>query len=118
MSGRRREGHLTGRRRSGGPGRSRSFGRSSIEPYAARWSISVAIEDATQLGAIGQARNRLSRAVERTVPFELAVNTHAISWCATASHHPGDVNAVRALARRTGNRFSRLPSICSPSSVS
>ncbi len=39
-----------------------------IERYAARWSIEVAIEDATQLGGAGQARNRLERAVERTVP--------------------------------------------------
>jgi len=102
---------------SGWKVRSSRFGCSSIEPYAARWSISVAIEAATQLGAVGQARNRLERAVEPTVPFDLAVNTLAISSCATASHHPGDVNAIRALARRTGNRFSRLSSIFSPSSV-
>jgi hypothetical protein len=69
-----------------------------IERYAARWSIEVAIEDAKQLGGVGQARNRLERAVERTVPFGLVVNTLAICWYATAGHHPGDVEAARALA--------------------
>jgi hypothetical protein len=57
-----------------------------IERYAARWSIEVAIEDAKQLGGVGQARNRLERAVERTVPFGLVVNTLAICWYATAGH--------------------------------
>jgi hypothetical protein len=69
-----------------------------IERYAARWSIEVAIEDAKQLGGVGQARNRLERAVQRTVPFGLVVNTLAICWYATAGHHPGDVEAARALA--------------------
>jgi hypothetical protein len=69
-----------------------------IERYAARWSIEVAIEDAKQLLRVGQARNRLERAVERTVPFGLVVNTLAICWYATAGHHPGDVEAARALA--------------------
>jgi hypothetical protein len=43
-----------------------------IERYAARWSIEVAIEDARQLFGAGQARNRTARAVERTIPFQLA----------------------------------------------
>ncbi len=42
-----------------------------IERYAARWSIEVAIEDAKQTVGVGQARNRLRLAVERTVPFGL-----------------------------------------------
>lgn len=69
-----------------------------IERYAARWSIEVAIEDAKQLGGVGQARNRLERAVERTVPFGLVVNTLSICWYATAGHDPDDVQAVRSLA--------------------
>ena len=69
-----------------------------IGRYAARWSIEVAIEDAKQLGGVGQARNRLERAVERTVPFGLVVNTLAICWYAAAGHDPGDVQAARALA--------------------
>jgi len=69
-----------------------------IERYAARWSIEVAIEDAKQLGGVGQARNRLEKAVQRTVPFGLVVNTLTICWYATAGHDPGDVQAARALA--------------------
>ena len=71
-----------------------------IERYAARWSIEVAIEDAKQLGGVGQARNRLERAVQRTIPFGLVVNTLVICWYAKAGHHPGDVEAARALAPR------------------
>ena len=69
-----------------------------IERYAARWSIEVAIEDAKQLGGVGQARNRIDQAVRRTVPFGLVVNTLTICWYATAGHHPDDVEAARALA--------------------
>ena len=69
-----------------------------IERYASRWSIEVAIEDAKQLGGVGQARNRLRAAVERTVPFALAVNTVAICWYATAGYHSDDVQAARQLA--------------------
>jgi len=69
-----------------------------IERYASRWSIEVAIEDAKQIGGVGQARNRLCFAVERTVPFTLAVNTLAICWYATAGHHPDDVAQARELA--------------------
>jgi hypothetical protein len=68
------------------------------DPYASRWCIEVSIEDAKQLGGVGQARNRLQKAVERTVPFALVVNTLAICWYATAGHHPDDVQAARALA--------------------
>lgn len=69
-----------------------------IERYASRWCIEVSIEDAKQLGGVGQARNRLEQAVRRTVPFGLIVNTLAVCWYATAGHHPGDVEAARVIA--------------------
>jgi len=69
-----------------------------IERYAARWSIEVAIEDAKQTTGVGQARNRLPAAVERTVPFGLVVNSVAICWYATTGYHPDDVTAARELA--------------------
>src|SRR2546427_3948177 len=47
------------------------------ERYASRWSIEVAIEDSKQVFGTGQARNRTARAVERTIPFQLA--SHAIA---------------------------------------
>jgi hypothetical protein len=69
-----------------------------IERYASRWSIEVAIEDARQIFGAGQARNRTARAVERTVPFQLACQAIAACWYATAGHHPGDVADHRAPA--------------------
>jgi hypothetical protein len=69
-----------------------------IERYASRWSIEVAIEDAKQTGGVGQARNRVRLAVERTVPFALIVNTLVIVWYATVGYHPDDVEERRELA--------------------
>jgi hypothetical protein len=69
-----------------------------IERYAARWSIEVAIEDARQVFGTGQARNRVARAVERTVPFQLACQAVATAWYATGGHHPADVEDHRARA--------------------
>ena len=40
-----------------------------VARYAARWSIEVAIFDGKQTAGVGQARNRVPKAVERTVPF-------------------------------------------------
>lgn len=69
-----------------------------IGRYASRWSIEVAIEDAKQTVGVGQARNRVRLAVERTVPFGLIVESLAICWYATAGHHPDDVEQARQLA--------------------
>ena len=69
-----------------------------IERYASRWSIEVAIEDARQVFGAGQARNRTARAVERTIPFQLACQAIATCWYATAGHDPADVAAHRARA--------------------
>jgi hypothetical protein len=48
----------------------------------------VAIEDARQVFGAGQARNRTARAVERTIPFQLACRAIATCWYATAGHDP------------------------------
>ena len=69
-----------------------------IERYGSRWSIEVCIEDAKQTGGVGEARNRVRLAVERTVPFALIVNTLAIIWYATVGYHPDDVDERRELA--------------------
>jgi len=55
-----------------------------IERYAARWSIEVTIKDARQVFGAGQARNRAARAVERTIPFQLACQSVATVWYATS----------------------------------
>jgi hypothetical protein len=69
-----------------------------IERYAARWSIEVAIQDAKQEFGAGQARNRTANAVRRTVPFQLTCQTLAMTWYATAGHHPADAEEHRARA--------------------
>ena len=69
-----------------------------IARYAARWSIEVAFEDAKQTTGVGQARNRLCPAVQRTVPFGLIWSTLAICWYAHAGYDPGDVDHARAQA--------------------
>ena len=58
----------------------------------------MAIEDAKQIFGAGQARNRTARAVERTVPFQLACQAIATAWYATARHDPADVADHRARA--------------------
>ena len=70
-----------------------------IQRYASRWSIEVAIEDAKQVFGTGQARNRKARAVERTIPFQLACQAIATCWYATTGHDPADI----------GDRRSRAP---------
>lgn len=62
-----------------------------IERYAARWSVEVAIHDAKQLFGVGQARNRRTTAVRRTVPFALITQTLTMLWYATHGHHPADI---------------------------
>ena len=69
-----------------------------IERYAARWSIEIAIKDAKQIFGTGQARNRTARAVERTVPFQIACQAAAVTWYATAGHDPADLQERRTLA--------------------
>lgn len=66
-----------------------------IERYAARWSIEIAIEDAKQVFGTGQARNRTARAVERTIPFQLACQAITTCWYATAGHDPADTETRR-----------------------
>jgi hypothetical protein len=66
--------------------------------YAARWSIETAIEDAKQTTGVGQARNRVAAAVDRTVPFGLITQTLVVLWYATAGHHADDITQRRAAA--------------------
>ena len=69
-----------------------------IERYAGRWSVEVAIQDSKQIFNAGQARNRTAHAVERAIPFQLACQAIAVTWYATAGHHPADIEDHRARA--------------------
>ena len=66
-----------------------------VARYAHRWTIETAIAAGKQFLGIGQARNRLQRAVERTVPFGFVVYSLVIVWYALHGHHPDDLHARR-----------------------
>ncbi|MFI2207506.1 transposase [Streptomyces sp. NPDC020192] len=67
-----------------------------VERYGARWSIELAFHHMREDLGVGQARNRTRRAVERTVPFGLAVHTITVLWYTLHGHHPADVDDRRA----------------------
>lgn len=79
-----------------------------IEDYDERWSIEVCIEDAKQITGVGQARNRVQRAVERTVPFGLFCQSLTICWYAQNGRAEQDVAHHRRHAR--WYRHKRNPS--------
>jgi hypothetical protein len=67
-----------------------------VERYAARWPIEQAFTDARNVLGAGEARTRVRRAVERTVPFALLVHTLVIIWYARHGHDPAGIAARRA----------------------
>jgi hypothetical protein len=67
-----------------------------VERYADRWSIEPANATGKQLLGVGQARNRVQRAVERTVPFGFLIQTLVIVWYALFGYHPDDLASRHA----------------------
>jgi len=67
-----------------------------VARYAARWAIEQAFADARNVLGAGEARNRVRRAVERTVPFALLVHTLIVLWYARHGHDPADIDHRRA----------------------
>jgi hypothetical protein len=57
--------------------------------------METAIAGGKQLLGIGQARNRLRKAVERTVPFGFIVYSLVIVWYTLHGHHPDDITSRR-----------------------
>ena len=66
--------------------------------YADRWSIEVAFQDAKQTVGVGEARNRVQRAVERTVPFGFICQGLAVAWYALYADPAADVDRRRRAA--------------------
>jgi uncharacterized iron-regulated membrane protein len=64
----------------------------TIERYADRWPIEVSFQQAKQLFGVGDARNRTTKAVERTVPFQFLAMSLTITWYALHGHHPDVVS--------------------------
>jgi hypothetical protein len=69
-----------------------------IARYAARWSIEVTFFDVKNILGVGQARNRVRKAVERTVPFGLFCHTLLIIWYSLHGHPATDTTRRRASA--------------------
>jgi hypothetical protein len=69
-----------------------------VARYADRWSIEVAFQDAKQTVGVGEARNRVKRAVERTVPFGLLCQSVAVAWYALNANPAADVDRRRRTA--------------------
>jgi hypothetical protein len=70
-----------------------------IERYASRWAIEVAFSEAKNTTGVGEARNRVQKAVERTVPFGLFTQSIVIIWYQQYGHHPSVVRERRTKAR-------------------
>jgi hypothetical protein len=69
-----------------------------IARYAARWSIEVTFFDVKNILGVGQARNRVRKAVERTVPFGLFCHSLLIIWYSLHGHPATDTARRRASA--------------------
>jgi SRSO17 transposase len=69
-----------------------------ITRYAARWSIEVTFFDVKNILGVGQARNRVRKAVERTVPFGLFCHSLLIIWYSLHGHPTTDTAHRRASA--------------------
>ncbi|MGH3124026.1 MAG: IS701 family transposase, partial [Streptosporangiaceae bacterium] len=67
------------------------------ERYAVRWPIEPSNATGKQQMGVGQARNRLPQAVERTVPFGMIIQSMVTAWYALYGYDPADVTD-RAIA--------------------
>ena len=68
-----------------------------IARYDSRWTIETAHQEAKAHG-VGEARNRVQRAVERTVPFGFLTQTITITWYALHGDPDADLQARRRAA--------------------
>jgi hypothetical protein len=71
-------------------------GERIVARYADRWSLETANATGKQVLGVGQARNRVAAAVERTVPFGFLVQTLVTLWYATRGYHQHDLATRQA----------------------
>jgi hypothetical protein len=69
-----------------------------IARYAARWAIEVTFFDVKNILGVGQARNRVPKAVQRTVPFGLFCHSILIVWYTLHGHNQHDAAHRRTSA--------------------
>lgn len=91
------------------PGRSEGFdvalastdidaaGAQLIARYDSRWSIETVHQEAKAHG-VGDARNRVQKAVQRTVPFGFLAQTITVAWYALHGDPEADLQARRRAA--------------------
>ena len=84
------------------------------ERYSWRWPIEPSNATGKQILGVGDACNRVEKAVERTVPFGFLIQTLLIVWYARCAYDPADIDRRRRCARGTRPRSSRHPPTCSP----
>lgn len=75
-----------------------------IARYAQRWAIEVCFADAKQITGVGQARNRTPRAVQRTVPFGMLVQSLTAIWYALNGQPVQDIARRRYQAPWYGQK--------------
>jgi len=68
-----------------------------IARYDSRWTIETAHQEAKAHG-VGEARNRVQKAVQRTVPFGFLTQTITIAWYALHGDPQSDLNERRRQA--------------------
>ena len=68
-----------------------------IARYDSRWTIETCHQEAKTHG-VGEARNRVQKAVERTVPFGFLTQTITIVWYALHGDPQADIDARRRAA--------------------
>lgn len=59
-----------------------------IARYAMRWAIEVTFFNCRQILGVGQARNRVENAVERTFAFGMYIYSLVVLWYAISGHRP------------------------------
>jgi hypothetical protein len=67
------------------------------ERYSWRWPIEPSNATGKQILGVGDACNRLEKAVERTVPFGFLVQSLLIVWYARCAYDPADIDRRRRL---------------------
>jgi len=87
-----------------------------IARYDSRWTIETAHQEAKAHG-VGEARNRVQRAVERTVPFGFFTQTITIVWYALHGDPQADLDQRRRNAPCTATRRPSATPTCSPPSA-
>ena len=68
-----------------------------IERYSWRWPVEPSNAAGKQIMGVGDACNRLDKAVERTVPSGFLVRALLITWYARCGYNPVDITTRRLL---------------------